>query len=58
MWQPGVGNPESGSRLPTEVPGMRASGYGTPEAGREKYQRVDKKSIKEREREMVMKKIL
>lgn len=46
MWQPGVGNPESGSRFPTEVPGMRASGYGPPEAGREKYQRVDKKKYK------------
>ena len=59
MRQPGVGNPESGSGFPTEMPGMRASGYGTPEAGREKYQRTDKERITEREKEIaVMKKMM
>ena len=49
-----MGDPESGSRLPTEVSGMRTSGHGTTEAGREKYQRTDQERVKRRE-ELLMK---
>ena len=54
-----MGNPESGSRFPAEVSGMRTSGHGTPETGREKYQRTDKERITEREKEIAtMKKMI
>ena len=54
-----MGNPESGSRFPAEVSGMRTSGHGTPETGREKYQRTDKERITEKEKETaIMKKMM